>query len=102
MSMSGYLFRGPRNTPGSRAGRPPEPRTETRPGMVIDRDVAVLTGSGATIRVDVYRPAGGEPAAPIIGWSPYGKHNPAPIGRIYPGSGVRPEWNSAADDVRGT
>ena len=62
--------------------------------MVIDRDVAVLTGSGATIRVDVYRPADGEPAAPIIGWSPYGKHNPAPIGRIYPGSGVRPEWNS--------
>jgi putative CocE/NonD family hydrolase len=63
--------------------------------MVIDRDVAVLTGSGATIRADVYRPAGGEAAAPIVGWSPYGKHNPAPIGRIYPNSGVRPEWNSA-------
>ena len=94
MSESGYLFRGPRNTPESRAGRPPEPRTETRPGMVIDRDVAVLTGSGATIWVDVYRPADGEPAAPIIGWSPYGKHNPAPIGQIYPGSGVRPEWTS--------
>ena len=76
MSESGYLFRGPRNTPASRAGRPPEPRTETRPGMVIDRDVAVLTGSGATIWVDVYRPAGGEAAAPIVGWSPYGKHNP--------------------------
>ena len=95
MSQGGYLFRGPRNAPESRAGRPPEPRSETRPGLVIDRDVAVVTGSGATIRVDVYRPADGEPAAPIIGWSPYGKHNPAPIGQIYPGSGVRPEWNSA-------
>ena len=94
MSESGYLFRGPRNTPASRAGRPPEPRTETRPGMVIDRDVAVLTGSGATIWVDVYRPAGGEAAAPIVGWSPYGKHNPAPIGQIYPNSGVRPEWRA--------
>ena len=62
--------------------------------MVIDRDVAVLTGSGATMWVDVYRPAGGEAAAPIMGWTPYGKHNPAPIGRIYPRSGVRPEWNS--------
>jgi hypothetical protein len=47
---------------------------------VIDRDVAVPTGSGI-IRVDVYRPAGGEAAAPVVGWSPYGKHNPAPIGR---------------------
>ena len=84
MSESGYLFRGPRNTPGSRAGRPPEPRTETGPGMVIDRDVAVPTGSGATIWVDVYRPAGGEAAAPIEGWSPYGKHNPA-HGLLYPG-----------------
>jgi hypothetical protein len=82
MSVSGYLFRGPRNTPESRAGRPPEPRTETRPGMVIDRDVAVLTGSGATIRVDVCRPAGGEAAAPIVGWMPYGKHNPASMGMI--------------------
>ena len=84
MSESGYLFRGPRSTPGSRAGRPPEPRTETRPGMVIDRDVAVLTGSGATIWVDVYRPAGGGAAAPIVGWTPYGKHNPA-HGLLYPG-----------------
>ena len=94
MSGSGYLFRGPRSTPQARAGRPPEPRTETRPGMLIDRDVAVVTGSGATMRVDVYRPAGGAAAAPIVAWSPYGKHNPAPIGKIYPGSGVRPEWNS--------
>jgi uncharacterized protein len=91
---SGYLFRAPRSTPESRAGRPPEPRTETRPGMIIERDVAVEVAQGDRIRVDVYRPSNAEAAAPIIGWSPYGKHNPAPIAQIYPDSGVRPEWNS--------
>jgi uncharacterized protein len=70
--------------------------------MVIDRDVAVVTGSGATIRVDVCRPADGEPAAPIIGWSPYGKHNPAPIGKIYPGQRGAPEWNSALTTFKAT
>ena len=44
--------------------------------------------------VDVYRPEGDVPAAPLVSWSPYGKHNPAPIGQIYPNSGVRPEWTS--------
>lgn len=86
------LFRAPRSTPESRAGRPPNPRTEQRPGMVIERDVAVPVGaSGERIYVDVYRPDTDVPAAPLISWSPYGKHNPAPIGVIYPAAGVLPE-----------
>ncbi|SOD98791.1 CocE/NonD family hydrolase [Blastococcus haudaquaticus] len=86
------LFRAPRSTPESRAGRPPRYRTEQRPGMVIEWDVAVPVGAaGELIYVDVYRPDTDVPAAPLISWSPYGKHNPAPIGVIYPDAGVLPE-----------
>ncbi|WP_369139030.1 CocE/NonD family hydrolase [Modestobacter versicolor] len=90
-----YLFRPPRSTPESRGGQPPRPRVERRPGMVIERDVAVPFGSAREVLyVDVYRPDTDVPAAPLVSWSPYGKHNPAPIGQIYPASGVRPEWTS--------
>jgi predicted acyl esterase len=94
-TTSPYLFRSPRSTPGSRGGRPPAHRFENRPGMVIEKDVAVPYGDeGHVVYVDVYRPEGDVPAAPLVSWSPYGKHNPAPIGQIYPNSGVRPEWTS--------
>lgn len=60
--------------------------------MVVERDVAVPVGAEAErIHVDVYRPDTDVPAAPLISWSPYGKHNPAPIGVIYPAAGVAPE-----------
>ena len=91
MSSTPYLFRGPRSTPESRAGKPPEPRTEHADGMIIERDVEVVAESGRSIQADVYRPDTGEPAAVLIAWSPYCKHNPAPIGVIYPESGVLPE-----------
>jgi predicted acyl esterase len=62
--------------------------------MLIDRDVAVEVAPGEPIYVDVYRPDSQIPAAPLIAWSPYGKHNPAPIGILYPRSGVKPEHTS--------
>jgi predicted acyl esterase len=92
--VTDYVFRAPLSAPASRAGRPPVRRTERRPGMIIERDVAVQVAPGERLFVDVYRPDDETPAAPIIGWSPYGKHNPAPIGVIYPNSGVRPEDTS--------
>src|SRR5205085_1697131 len=80
------IWRAPRSTPESRAGRPPEHRFENRPGMVVEKDIAVPFGSeGHVLYVDVYRPDTDVPAAPLVSWSPYGKHNPAPIGQIYPG-----------------
>ncbi|MGY1650267.1 CocE/NonD family hydrolase [Geodermatophilus sp. SYSU D01119] len=95
MTGSGYLFRPPRSTPESRAGHPPRHRVERRPGMVVERDVAVPFGDeGHVLYVDVHRPDTDVPAAPLVSWSPYGKHNPAPIGQIYPAAGVRPEWTS--------
>ena len=93
--MTHYLFRPPLSAPEARAGHPPEPRTEHRPGMIIERDIAVEVAPGEPVYVDVYRPDSGGPAAPLISWSPYGKHNPAPIGIIYPNSGVAPEHTSA-------
>jgi uncharacterized protein len=62
--------------------------------MLIDRDVAVMVSPGEPMYADVYRPDSGVPAAPLIAWSPYGKHNPAPIGILYPRSGVKPEHTS--------
>ena len=89
-----YRFRPPRSTPESRRGVPPRPRTETLPDMLIDRDVEVETRAGHSVQADVYRPLSGEPAGVLIAWSPYGKHDPAPIGKIYPASGVLPEHMS--------
>jgi len=62
--------------------------------MLIERDVAVDVTPGEPVYIDVYRPDTQLPAAPLIAWSPYGKHNPAPIGILYPRSGVRPEHTS--------
>ncbi len=62
--------------------------------MLIDRDVAVPVSPGEPLYADVYRPDSTVPAAPLIAWSPYGKHNPAPIGILYPRSGVKPEHTS--------
>jgi len=46
------------------------------------------------IYADIFRPADEKPAPPLIAWTPYGKHDPAPLARIYPGSGVKAEWMS--------
>ena len=62
--------------------------------MLIDRDQEIETRAGRTVQADVYRPESGEPAGVLIAWSPYGKHDPAPIGQIYPTSGAKPEWMS--------
>jgi predicted acyl esterase len=94
VSRSELKFRAPRNAPESRGGAPPEYRRTVERGMIIERDVTVPTRFGFDLYVDIFRPESEAPAAPLIGWTPYGKHNPAPIGRIYPASGVLPEHTS--------
>jgi putative hydrolase, CocE/NonD family len=96
-----YPTRPPRSTPESRFGTPPNPRQERRPGMIIDRDVEVVARSGRTVQADVYRPESEEPAGVLIAWSPYGKHDPAPIGQIYPASGAKAEWMSELTTFEG-
>lgn len=85
-----YVFRPPIRPPEARGGDPPRQRTEHAQSMVVDRDVAVTTSSSATIRVDIYRPDNGEPAAPLISWSPYGKHITEQLSVVRPASGVQP------------
>lgn len=63
-------------------------------GMIVERDVEIPTRFGHILYADVFRPEAGGPAPPLIAWTPYGKHDPAPLAKIYPGSGVRPEWMS--------
>jgi uncharacterized protein len=62
--------------------------------MIIERDLPVRTRFGRDLYVDIYRPVDETPAAPLIAWSPYGKHNPVPVGKLYPNSGVLPEHTS--------
>ena len=71
-----YKFRDPHNTPESRGGMPPAYRRTVEHGMIIERDLAVRMRDGIEIYVNVFRPVDEKPAAPLIGWSPYGKHLP--------------------------
>jgi predicted acyl esterase len=73
-----YRYRGPRNTPQERGGRPPvySRRLENKHAMLIERDVPIKLRDGVTIHADVFRPADEAPAPPIIAWTPYGKHIP--------------------------
>jgi len=87
--------RRPLNTPEFRGARPREYSRTIADGMIIERDIRVPTRFGYDIWIDLFRPIDEKVAVPpIIAWTPYGKHDPAPIGKIYPTSGVKVEWMS--------
>jgi predicted acyl esterase len=71
-------------------GSPPAEYVRTQEaGLLIERNVAVKLRDGISILVDVFRPIDGQPAAPIIAWTPYGKHqNGRAIYDANPGSDV--------------
>ncbi len=83
-----YRFRAPVAAPEERKGAPPVYRRTVENDMIIERDVAVRMRDGVEIYVDVFRPADGKPAAPIIAWGPYGKHGPTRYGAAYPNCGL--------------
>ena len=89
-----YRFRQPLNSPEQRGARPRQfSREETR-GMIIERDVEIPTRFGYALYADVFRPLAGARVPPLLAWTPYGKHDPAPLAKIYPASGVQPDWMS--------
>ena len=90
--MSGrYLFRRATGSPEDRGASPPRYRRETGAGgMIIERDVPVAVRGGVTVYADVFRPADGRPAPPLIAWSPYGKHAGPQLPERYPDGGVAP------------
>lgn len=90
-----YRYREPLDAPESRGGRPPEYRCSMEHGMIIEHDLAVKLRDGTEILIDLFRPADEQPAAPLIGWSPYGKHVQGYLAKVYPNSGVKPEYTSS-------
>jgi uncharacterized protein len=89
-----YRYRTPINTPESRGARAPQYRKYVDQGMLIERDLPVKLRDGVEILIDVFRPADDRLAAPLIGWSPYGKHALGYLSKVYPNSGVKPEYTS--------
>ncbi len=90
-----YCFRRPLNTPEFRGARPRKYSREITRGMIIDRDIEIPTRFGYALYADVFRPADEAlKAPPLLAWTPYGKHDPAPLAKIYPASGVHEDWLS--------
>ena len=94
MSAQCERLRTPLNTPEFRGARPRKYTEELVDGMRIERDVEVPTRCGHTLYLDVFRPADAISVPPLVVWTPYGKHDPAPLATIYPASGVKAEWQS--------
>jgi predicted acyl esterase len=85
----------PPNTPEFRGARPRRYERTVRDGMVIERDIQVPTRAGFHLWVDLFRPVeAGDPVPPLVVWTPYGKHDPAPLATLYPSCGVKAEWQS--------
>jgi predicted acyl esterase len=83
-----YRFRPPLSAPED-FGRGPAAYSRTvADGLLIERDVAVRMRDGVIIYVDVFRPADGRAAAPLIGWGPYGKHGPTRMATHFPTADV--------------
>lgn len=90
-----YRYRRPLNTPEFRGARARRYGRETRAGMIIERDVQIPTRFGFSLYADVFRPDDESiKAPPLLAWTPYGKHDPAPLAKIYPTSGVQADWLS--------
>ncbi len=90
-----YRYRQPLNTPEQRGARPRQYSREFTRGMIIERDVEIPTRFGFCLYADVFRPASqADKAPPLLAWTPYGKHDPAPLAKIYPASGVQADWMS--------
>jgi predicted acyl esterase len=86
--------RRPLNTPEFRGARAREYTRTIADRMIIERDVRVPTREGFDIFVDIFRPTDAAPAGTIAVWTPYGKHDPAPLAQLFPKAGVKPEWQS--------
>ena len=88
-------LRKPLNTPEFRGARPRRYERVVRDGLVIERDLTVPTRAGFNLYIDLFRPVeSAGPLSVLVVWTPYGKHDPAPLATIFPASGVKSEWQS--------
>ena len=98
-----YRFRQPLNSPEQRGARPAALQSaRSRAACVIERDVEIPTRFGYALYADVFRPlTEAASVPPLLAWTPYGKHDPAPLAKIYPASGVQAAMDVRPDDLRG-
>jgi predicted acyl esterase len=90
-----YRFRQAPNSPELRGARARRHEISRRGQLLIERDLEIPTRFGFNLYADLFRPADAPgPVPALLAWTPYGKHDPAPLATIYPASGVRAEWMS--------
>jgi len=89
-----YRFRAPHSKPEDLGSPAPRYRRTVENGMIIERDVAVPLRDGARIHIDLFRPVDEKPAAPLIGWGPYGKHGHIQYHQTFPNWGGDPSHYS--------
>src|SRR5258708_5138887 len=89
-TLVAYRFRQPHSRPADLGRAPPRYERTVVDGMIIERDQPVRLRDGATLHVDVFRPSEGAPAAPLIGWGPYGKHGHIQYHQTFPNWGGDP------------
>ena len=88
-------YRQPLNSPEFRSARPREYSKQLRGGISIERDVEIPTRFGFNLYADLFRPETADGPVPVlIAWTPYGKHDPAPLAVLFPTCGVKSEWMS--------
>ncbi|CAI4213573.1 unnamed protein product [Parascedosporium putredinis] len=90
-----HVFTSPLSAPASRGAVPQNYSKKIVDGMIVETHVAIPLRTGFHAFADVFRPQDETPEVPlIISWTPYGKHNAAPLWKIYPHSGAKREWYS--------
>ncbi|KAH7127520.1 Alpha/Beta hydrolase protein [Dactylonectria macrodidyma] len=88
-------YTSPLSHPSSRGATPQEYSKRSADGMIIETHVPVPLRTGFHAFADVFRPENESEKAPVLmSWTPYGKHNAAPLYKIYPHSGAKREWYS--------
>ncbi len=88
-------LRKPPNTPEFRGARPRRYERTEHEDMLIQRDISVPTRAGFNLWIDLFLPADATGPIPVlIAWTPYGKHDPAPLAKLFPTAGVQAEWQS--------
>ena len=93
--MSFYRYRRALNTPEFRGARQRTRTSESRPGIAIERDIEIPTRFGFPLYADLFQPSNATAPVPVlIAWTPYGKHDPAPLHSRFPTCGVEKEWQS--------
>jgi predicted acyl esterase len=85
-----YQFRAPHSKPEDLGSAPPRYVRTVENGMIIERDLAVTLRDGVEIYINLFRPVDESPAAPLIGWGPYGKHGHIQYHDVFPNWGGNP------------